>query len=357
MYLLRPALFALSAETAHELSLKALSADRRGDWFRAGWSASKRLRQDIAGVTFDHPLGMAAGFDKDARCYPALMSMGFSSVEIGTVTGHAQAGNPKPRLFRLKQDRAILNRMGFNNRGAEDAAKRLQKTRHLSKSGVLGVNIGKSKVVANEEAEADYAYSARLLAPYADYLVLNVSSPNTPGLRALQAVDRLRSIINAVRSAAEPVRDTPVPLFVKIAPDLENADIDEIAKMAREENLAGLIATNTTIRREGLKTNADIVESLGNGGLSGPMLRERSLEILKRLRSQLRDSQHLISVGGLSSPADAFERILAGASLLQLYTAFVYEGPELIQRIVEGIDEALETSPYTTLKAAVGAKA
>jgi dihydroorotate dehydrogenase len=268
------------------------------------------------GLEFPGPLGVAAGFDKDAVAYEALGSFGFSHVEIGTLTGEPQPGNPKKRLFRLPQDRAIINRMGFNNGGAAAAAPRLRRPRNV----IVGVNIGKTKKIAEADAAADYVKSTRLLAPLADYLVVNVSSPNTPGLRNLQAVEVLRPLLQAVQEAKG-----KTPLLVKIAPDLADADVDAVADLALELGLDGIIATNTTISRDGLAGDPEIVKE--TGGLSGAPLKARSVEVLKRLKARTGDRLTLISVGGIETAADVRERLDAGATLVQGYTGMIYGGP------------------------------
>jgi len=286
------------------------------------------------GLDFPNPIGLAAGFDKDAIGYEALGALGFGFVEVGTLTAEPQPGNPMPRLFRLPKDRALINRMGFNNRGSAEAVARLKRPHET----IVGVNIGKTKVVPEEEAIGDYVASAGRLGPFADYVVVNVSSPNTPGLRDLQATDKLRPLLGAVREAlneASPARR--VPLLVKIAPDLADEDLDALADLALELGLDGIIATNTTIRRDGLRSDASEVERCGAGGLSGPPLRERSLEVLKRLRARIGDRLVLISVGGIETAEQARERIEAGATLVQIYTAFIYEGPGLPSRLAKGI--------------------
>ncbi|SED06951.1 dihydroorotate oxidase A [Nocardioides exalbidus] len=290
------------------------------------------------GLTFPHPLGLAAGFDKNAVGIDGLAALGFGHVEIGTVTGEAQPGNPQPRLFRLKADRAIVNRMGFNNHGSEVVAKRLAAWRAGGGTTLLGVNIGKSKVVPEDEAARDYEKSAGLLAPYADYLVVNVSSPNTPGLRNLQAVEKLEPILAAVRRRADQVRpDHRVPLLVKIAPDLSNDDVLAVADLALASGLDGIIATNTTISREGLASPSAEVEAIGAGGLSGQPLTQRSEDVVRLLRDRVGADLTLVGVGGITSVDDARRRLAAGADLLQGYTAFVYEGPLWPRRIVTGL--------------------
>ncbi|MDI6912000.1 quinone-dependent dihydroorotate dehydrogenase [Nocardioides sp.] len=314
--------------------------------FRAIRAAGPALRMrrtpgapvDALGLRFPNVLGLAAGFDKNAVGIDALAALGFGHVEIGTVTGEAQPGNPRPRLFRLPEDRAVVNRMGFNNDGAEVVARRLaDRARGLDRLDhrprpLLGVNIGKSKVVPEDEAVRDYEKSARLLAPYADYLVVNVSSPNTPGLRNLQAVEKLEPILTSVQAIAG---DTP--LLVKIAPDLSDGDVLAVADLALAIGLDGIIATNTTISRAGLRTPSARVEEIGAGGLSGRPLTGRSLEVLRLLRDRVGPDLTLIGVGGITTVQDARDRLAAGADLLQAYSAFIYEGPLWPRRILRGV--------------------
>ncbi|MCW2818577.1 MAG: dihydroorotate oxidase [Marmoricola sp.] len=285
----------------------------------------------VLGLDFPGLLGLAAGFDKNGVGIDALANLGFGFVEIGTVTGEPQPGNPRPRLARLPADRAIVNRMGFNNDGAEAVARRLAERRvHRTgrRPGVpLGINIGKTKRVPEEHAILDHEKSAGLLAPFADYLVVNVSSPNTPGLRDLQAVDRLEPLLAAVRRRADDVTDHHVPLLVKIAPDLDDADVLAVADLAVASGLDGIVATNTTITRDGLASPAAAVEAAGGGGLSGPPVRARATEVVRLLRERVGPDLVLVGAGGVSSVEDAVERLEAGADLLQAYTAFVYEGP------------------------------
>jgi dihydroorotate dehydrogenase len=286
------------------------------------------LRVRALGLDFPGPLGLAAGFDKDGEGVLGLAALGFSFIEVGTVTAQPQRGNPKPRMFRFPAERALVNRMGFNNHGAAALSARLRALR--ARPGfkpIIGVNIGKTKVVAEDEAVADYVTSARLVADVADYVVVNVSSPNTPGLRNLQATDKLRPILAGVRAAldeASPRRR--VPLLVKIAPDLADADVDAVADLALDLRLDGIIATNTTISREGLRDDA-AVAGAGPGGLSGTPLKARALEVLTRLHDRCGKRLTLIAAGGITTPADAEARLAAGATLLQAYTAFIYEGP------------------------------
>jgi dihydroorotate dehydrogenase len=276
------------------------------------------------GLHFDAPFGLAAGFDKNAVAIKPLWDLGFSHVEIGTVTAIAQDGNDKPRLFRLIADRALINRMGFNNQGAEVVAKRLEKLRKRngSKLPIIGVNIGKSRVVEVENAVDDYRTSANLLAPHADYIAVNVSSPNTPGLRSLQSGEALRPILTAVQEQA-----LGKPVLVKIAPDLADEDIDAVADLAIELGLAGVIATNTTISRDGLKTPSAQVEAMGAGGLSGAPLKQRSLEVLRLLATRIQGRIAIVSVGGIETGEEAAERLAAGATLVQGYSGFIFDGP------------------------------
>jgi dihydroorotate dehydrogenase len=289
-------------------------------------------RVSALGLTFDSPFGVAAGFDKNAVGVRGLAALGFGHVEVGTITAIPQDGNPRPRLFRLVPDRAVINRMGFNNAGADAAAKRLAKLRRRRPRTVIGVNIGKSRVVEVENATADYVASATKLAPLADYLAVNVSSPNTPGLRGLQAVETLAPLLRAVKDAAG-----STPLLVKIAPDLPDEEITAIAQLAVAEGLDGIIAHNTTIGREGLKTDAALVDAAGAGGLSGAPLRERSMEVLRVVRDAVPSDFCVISVGGVETASDVQERLDAGATLVQGYTAFLYRGPFWARQINRGL--------------------
>jgi dihydroorotate dehydrogenase len=291
-------------------------------------------RVDAMGLKFDSVFGLAAGFDKNAHAVKALGDLGFSHIEIGTVTAIAQSGNDKPRLFRLIEDRALINRMGFNNDGAEKIAARLAKTRQRYGSNlpIIGINIGKSRVVEVEDAVEDYRKSARMLAGLADYLAVNVSSPNTPGLRSLQTVKALRPILEAVIEESQ-----QKPVLVKIAPDLEDKEIVAVAKLAKELKLSGVIATNTTISRDGLKGSAASVAAMGAGGLSGAPLKQRSLEVLDLLRANLGSELVIVSVGGVETADDVRERVAHGANLVQGYTGFVYEGPLWARKIKQGM--------------------
>lgn len=347
----RRALFAVPPERIHTLVFAALrtatgTETARRQLRRALAPRDPILASTVFGVRFPGPLGLAAGFDKDGVGLETWGALGFGYAEVGTVTARPQPGNPAPRLFRLPADRALLNRMGFNNHGAGQLALRL--TRHHP-DVPIGVNIGKSKVTPPEEAAEDYCSSARLLGPLAAYLVVNVSSPNTPGLRDLQAVESLRPILTAV------LAETSTPVLVKIAPDLSDSDVDAVADLAVDLGMAGIVATNTTVSRAGLATPD--VEALGPGGISGPPVAKRSLEILRRLHARVGEQLVLISVGGIETADDAWERIVAGASLLQGYTGFIYGGGLWAKEIHDGIAARLHTGGFSSLSDAVGSAA
>ncbi|WP_309128637.1 quinone-dependent dihydroorotate dehydrogenase [Microbacterium sp.] len=302
-------------------------------WATRAITAPDRSQQVHAlGLTFPSPFGVAAGFDKNAVGVRGLDALGFGHIEVGTITAIPQDGNPKPRLFRLVPDRAVVNRMGFNNRGADAAAERLQALRRRAPRAVVGVNIGKSRVVEVDDAVDDYVASATRLAPLADYLAINVSSPNTPGLRGLQAVETLAPLLRAVKDAAG-----ATPLLVKIAPDLPDEEITAIAQLAVAEGLDGIIAHNTTISRDGLRTDAAVVEAAGAGGLSGAPLKKRSLEVLAVVRAAVPADFCVIAVGGVETAHDVQERLDAGATLVQGYTAFLYRGPLWARQINRGL--------------------
>ncbi|WP_407936979.1 quinone-dependent dihydroorotate dehydrogenase [Kineosporia babensis] len=352
------------AETAHHAAFAAIRLVERVPALRtqlARLLAPKDpvLRTRALGLDVPGPLGLAAGFDKDALAPDALAAMGFGFVEIGTVTGRPQPGNPKPRMFRLTEDQALINRMGFNNHGSTSAAVRLKAR---TGSAVVGANIGKTKVVGPADAIEDYVASAARLGPVADYLVVNVSSPNTPGLRDLQAVASLRPLLSEVRrtlDASGPAGrgsgTRRVPLLVKIAPDLSDEDVDAVADLAVELGLDGIIATNTTISRTGLRTDAAEVEAIGAGGLSGPPVAQRSLEVLRRLRARVGADMVLIAAGGITTGDDAYERIRAGASLVQAYTGFIYGGLFWPRQVQQRIAERLRADGFTSVNQAVGA--
>lgn len=333
--LFRTVLARMDPETAHHAAMVVirLAGVAPFSWLARSLTRPAATSQVTAlGLTFDSPFGVAAGFDKDVRAVRGLHALGFGHIEVGTITAIPQEGNPRPRLFRLIPDRAVINRMGFNNRGATEAARRLERLRKRRQGAVIGVNIGKSRVVDVEDATADYVHSAALLAPLADYLVVNVSSPNTPGLRGLQAVETLRPLLVTVRDAAG-----RTPLLVKIAPDLPDDEVEAVARLAVEIGLSGIIATNTTISRDGLRTSAAVVESAGAGGLSGAPLAARALEVLRIVRAVVPPEFVVISVGGVETAADVRERLHAGATLVQGYTAFLYRGPLWGRQINRGL--------------------
>lgn len=310
------------------------------------------LRVSALGSEFRSPLGAAAGIDKDGTWREGLGALGFGFVEVGTVTARPQDGNVGSRIARLPRDRALVNRMGFPSAGAQAVAARLA---GQAPGAAVGVNVGKTRVVALEDADSDYRESVRLLAPHADYLVLNVSSPNTPGLRDLQGPDRLASLVEEVRKELAASSSTRVPLLLKIAPDLEDEDIDAIADQAVELGLDGIVAVNTTVARTGLRTHAREVEAAGDGGLSGAPLKARGLAVLKRLHARVGNRLVLISVGGIETPEDAWQRILAGATLVQGYTGFVYGGPLWPHRMNRGLERLLRDSGIASLQEAIGA--
>ena len=339
--LLRPLLFQIESERAHGLALTALKLGLTGKPAAPGGP----LASEVAGIAFPNPLGMAAGFDKDGEVPDALLGLGFGFAEVGSITPLPQAGNPRPRLFRLAEDRAVINRMGFNNGGAEAAVRRL--AARLGRPGVLGINIGANKDSADRIA--DYAAMARIMAPLATYLAVNISSPNTPGLRALQDEGALTELLDAVlaaRGMAGP------PVFLKVAPDLEPADIDAIARIAIEHRLGALIVSNTTITRPPLASR----HAGESGGLSGEPLRDLALQRLRDFRKATGGAIPLVGVGGIASAEDAFARIRAGASLVQLYSAMVYEGPGIARRIVSGLEQLMRQYAFADIAEAVGSE-
>lgn len=338
--LLRPLLFALDPERAHGLSLAALKAVPH----RAP-AAAGPLASEVAGLRFPNPLGLAAGYDKDGEAPDALLGLGFGFVEVGSITPLPQAGNPKPRLFRLVEDRAVINRMGFNNGGGAAARARLRA--RAGRPGVVGINIGANK--DSPDRVADYAAMTRLMAPLASYLAVNISSPNTPGLRALQDEGALAALLDAVldaRGAAGP------PVFLKVAPDLEPADVAAIARIAVDKRLGALIVSNTTISRPALRS-AHAGES---GGLSGAPLHDLALARLRAFRRETGGALPLVGVGGIASAEQAWARIRAGASLVQLYSALVYEGPGLPRRIVHRLEALMKRDGFACLAEAVGSE-
>jgi dihydroorotate dehydrogenase len=335
--LIRPILFLFSPEFIHHFSFKIIKIKALiiSSWiWRLFYKISNpRLEREVFGLKFDNPVGLAAGFDKDAKLFDELANFGFGFIEIGTVTPLPQEGNPKPRLFRLKEDSGIINRMGFNNEGIEAAVARLR--RKKSKI-ILGGNIGKNKVTPNERAVNDYEMCFEKLFPYVDYFAVNVSSPNTPGLRKLQEEEPLTSLLNRLQELNSQ-KDKRKPILLKIAPDLTNKQLDDIIAIVAETKIDGVVATNTTIDRSRLKTDKTKVQAIGNGGLSGTPLKARSTEVIKYLSVKSNKAFPIIGVGGIHSAEDAIEKIDAGATLVQVYTGFIYEGPAFVKRINKAI--------------------
>ncbi len=343
--LIKPLLFSLDPESAHEV-MKALSKAANQPLISTLLSklyahTDPRLEVKVAGLTFANPIGLAAGFDKNADLVGICNALGFGHIELGTVTGRSQPGNARPRIFRLRDDRALINRMGFPSAGADEFVQRLSAIRKsLKKLPPLGINIGKSKEVEIEHAVDDYLYSFTKVAPLADYVAVNVSSPNTQGLRQLQDRERLGQILAALQSA----NSGRLPLFVKVAPDLTWSALEELVECCSEHAVTGLIATNTTLSREGLTT--PIQEA---GGLSGAPLKNRSLEIVRFLGPRLKGRMELIGVGGVENAHDVLEMVSAGASLVQVYTGLVYGGPRLIKSILEGLSDFMNQTQTRSL--------
>lgn len=337
--LIKPFFFLFPPEKAHHLTLfllKIVLAIPLVNWFfKSLYSVKdKKLERSVFGLNFPNPVGLAAGFDKDGKHFRAMSSLGFGFIELGTVTPKGQIGNPQPRLFRLPADEGLINRMGFNNEGVDALVERLKKGK--PKNLIIGGNIGKNKVTPNEEAVNDYAISFEKLFPYVDYFVVNVSSPNTPNLRALQDKEPLTKLLSHLQELNNQ-KPNPKPVLLKIAPDLTDGQLDDILEIVEDTKIAGIIATNTTISREGLQTNRQTVEKIGNGGLSGAPVRERSTEVIRYLHKASDGKVKIIGVGGIGSPEDALEKLKAGASLIQVYSCLVYEGPSLIKRINRAI--------------------
>ncbi len=342
--LLRPLIFRIPAEPAHRLTIKALGLNQPTTLA----APTPSLAQRVAGIAFPNPVGMAPGFDKNAEVPDAMLGLGFGYVEVGTVTPKPQEGNPKPRLFRLVEDRAVINRMGFNNEGAQAVTNRLVRRRETGRNGrpgIVGVNIGANK--DSVDRIADYALMTRLMAPLASYLTVNISSPNTPGLRALQDEGALSALLDAVIEARGNIN---VPVFLKLAPDLEPSDIDSICRIAVEKRLGALIIANTTITRPPLESR----HAGETGGLSGEPLRDLALQRLRDFRAASGGTIPLIGVGGIATVDDAWARIKAGASLIQFYSAMVYEGPGLAARIVAGLEKKVREAGLTSIAEAVG---
>ena len=329
---LRPLLFKFDPEKVHHFTFKLIrisTAIGLGGLFRILYRINDpRLEREVFGLKFPNPVGLAAGFDKDAKLYKELANFGFGFIEIGTVTPRPQEGNPKKRLFRLKKDGAIINRMGFNNGGVEEAVERLKKNTNI----LVGGNIGKNKTTPNEEADKDYMICFEALFDHVDYFVVNVSSPNTPNLRALQDKEPLTKLLKLLKGKNSE-KENPKPILLKIAPDLTDEQLFDIIEIVNDTQIDGVIATNTTISRDDLITEDTIVENIGAGGLSGKPLTRRSTEVIRFLADKSNRSFPIIGVGGIHSAEDALEKIEAGASLVQLYTGFIYEGPQLIKKI------------------------
>ncbi|MBH5321448.1 quinone-dependent dihydroorotate dehydrogenase [Aurantiacibacter sediminis] len=343
--IIRPAIFKLDAERAHGLTIAALKAAPR----KAAPSSGGKLGVEVAGLRFPNPLGMAAGFDKNAEVPDALLGLGFGHAEVGTITPKPQAGNPKPRLFRLVEDQAVINRMGFNNGGAQDALKRIKA--RANRRGIIGINIGANKDSADRIA--DYALMTRLMAPHASYLTVNISSPNTPGLRALQDEGALIGLLDGVIEARASVCGGKAPpIFLKVAPDLEPSDIDAIARIAADKALGALIVSNTTIDRPPLYS----AHAGETGGLSGAPLKAKALQRVRDFRAATGGGIPLIGVGGIATAEDAWERIRAGASLVQLYSAIVYRGPGIAKDICTGLEKLMRRDGFATIAEAVGSE-
>lgn len=332
--LLRTILFFFDAEKVHYFTTGMLRFTLKLPGGKALFTKlfcvnDSRLKREVFGLTFDNPVGLAAGFDKNAKMYNDLAYCGFGFIEIGTLTPKGQPGNDKPRLFRLKEDEAIVNRMGFNNDGVEVAVEELKNRRTKI---IIGGNIGKNKVTPNEEADSDYLKAFEVLYPYVDYFVVNVSSPNTPNLRALQEKEPLMKLLLSLKEE-NTKRPVQKPILLKIAPDLTNEQLDDIIEIVQTTKIDGVIATNTTIERGGLKSPQQLVEQIGAGGVSGKPLTKRSTEVIRYLSQKSGQSFPIIGVGGIHTPEDALEKIDAGAALIQVYTGFIYEGPGLVKRI------------------------
>ena len=361
--LLRPILFRLPPETVHELALHSLP-------FFLGSRAARKLiagrtpvspfgKLERFGLTFQNPVGLAAGFDKNGTAAQALAALGFGFIEVGSVTSEPQPGNPQPRLFRLPHDRALINRAGFNNCGASQVA---QNIRGRRPDCVVGVNIGKSRRVSIEDAIPDYLQSFEAVYDVADYIAVNVSSPNTPNLRELQRPELLNDLLNSLQQRNDELARRgslaqAKPLLLKIAPDLSESEIELIVEVALKTNVAGLIATNTTVSRAGLQTARAKVAACGDGGLSGQPLRARSNEVIALVYRLTKGKLPIIGVGGVFTAEDAWEKLCAGASLVQAYTGFIYEGPGMARRINEGLVKILNREGFDSLDAAVGCRA
>lgn len=337
--ILKPLLFSFQPEKAHKITMQlfrlSLSLPFGKKIFKSLYTLEdKKLQRTLFGLNFDNPVGLAAGFDKDGRYFKDLENLGFGFIEIGTVTPKPQDGNPKPRLFRLKEDAALINRMGFNNEGLDAFVERIKK--RSNDRIIIGGNIGKNKVTPNEMAFRDYEICFEALYPYVDYFVVNVSSPNTPNLRDLQEKEPLTKLLNSIQKLNQD-KIAPKPILLKIAPDLTEGQLDDIIDIVSDTKIDGLIATNTTIDRSKLATDQSVIQQIGNGGLSGAPLRNRSTEIIRYIHTKSNGSIPIVGVGGISKPEDAIEKLEAGASLVQVYSGLVYYGPGLIRDINKAI--------------------
>jgi dihydroorotate dehydrogenase len=336
--IIRKILFKFDPEKIHYFTANSISFLLKIPGVKFFWNKmyqldDQRLEKEVFGIKFKNPVGLAAGFDKNASMYNQLAHFGFGFIEIGTVTPKGQSGNDKPRLFRLKEDEAIINRMGFNNDGTDVVIENLK---NKKTNLIIGGNIGKNKVTPNEEANNDYKLAFNALFDYVDYFVVNVSSPNTPNLRELQEKEPLKQLLQSLKDENN-LKSVQKPILLKIAPDLTNEQLDDIIEIVNEVKLDGVIATNTTISRADLKTDSEFVESIGAGGLSGKPLKERATEVIRYLSEKSNKSFPIIGVGGIHTAEDAIEKLNAGADLIQLYTGFIYEGPALIKRINQAI--------------------
>ncbi|WP_026293583.1 quinone-dependent dihydroorotate dehydrogenase [Saccharibacillus kuerlensis] len=355
--LAKPLLFRVDPEKAHHLVIDGMrrAAETPGGLTLLkslyGTPRDEALSLEVAGMSFPSPVGLAAGLDKNAEAVPGFSSVGFGFMEVGTVTPVSQPGNEQPRLFRLPSDQALINRMGFNNKGAEDMAGRLASLKE--RPVPIGVNIGKNKITPNEEAHLDYERCIRVLYPYADFFIVNISSPNTPDLRRLQHGDELRTLLSAVRAELkhQAGEGASKPVFVKIAPDLDDGELEETVDAIESSGVSGLIATNTTLSREGL-THRNRGEA---GGLSGRPLTGRSTEIVRRVYSQTAGRLPIVGSGGIFTPEDAYAKIRAGASLVEIYTAMIYKGPEINRQLHAGLKRLMQTDGFTHIAQAVGA--
>jgi dihydroorotate dehydrogenase len=337
--LIKPFLFSMAPEKAHHFTVSGfrtlLSIPGARSLFRTLYQLKdKRLERQVMGLRFPNPVGLAAGFDKDGKYFHEMAELGFGFIEIGTVTPKGQAGNPQPRLFRLPEDQGLINRMGFNNEGVDALVNRLKKGK--PEGIIIGGNIGKNKITPNEQAAEDYKLCFEALFPYVDYFVVNVSSPNTPGLRELQDREPLTQLLVLLQQLNQ-AQDHPKPILLKIAPDLNNDQLDDILSIVQDSGIAGIIATNTTISRDGLSTPESLVQEIGNGGLSGAPVRERATEVIRYLSEKSGGQLLIIGVGGICSAEDALEKLNAGASLVQVYSGLIYRGPALIKEINQAI--------------------